>query len=61
MKQVDKLIGQKQKIINIQKGVKFVDMPQWTRDRIVYFDHEINRLKYKKDDIILDFAQPVSI
>ena len=54
MKQVDKLIGQKQKIINIQKGVKFVDMPQWARDRIVYFDHEINRLKCKKDDIILD-------
>ena len=48
------MIGQKQKIINIQKGVKFVDMPQWARDRIVYFDHEINRLKCKKDDIILD-------
>ena len=32
----------------------FSEMPQWARDRIVHFDHEINRLKCKKDDIILD-------
>ncbi len=54
MKKVDKLIGQKQKVLNVQKGVKFVDMPQWARDCIVHFDRKINRLKCKKDDIILD-------
>ena len=54
MKRVDKLIGQKQKVLNTQKGVKFPDMPQWARDRIVHFENEINRLKCKKDDLILD-------
>ena len=54
MKQVDRLLGQKQKILNRQKGMTFSQMPQWARDRIVHFDHEINRLKCKKDDIILD-------
>ncbi len=54
MKKVDKLIGQKQKVLNVQKGVKFVDMPQWARDCIVHFNRKINRLKCKKDDIILD-------
>jgi len=54
MRRVDKLIGQKQKALNTQKGVKFLDMPQWARDRIVHFEREINRLKSKKDDLILD-------
>ena len=54
MKRVDKLIGQKQKVLNTQKGVKFADMPQWARDRIVHFEHEIKRLKCKKDDLVLD-------
>ena len=54
MQRVDKLIGQKQKILNKVKGVKFIDMPQWARDRIVYCNNEINRLKCKKDDLILD-------
>ncbi|WP_410493957.1 RNA-guided endonuclease InsQ/TnpB family protein [Endozoicomonas sp. 8E] len=54
MKQVDSLISQKQKILNTQKGVKFPDMPQWTRDRIIHFNREIDRLKCKKDDIVLD-------
>lgn len=54
MKRVDALIGQKQKIFNTQKGLKFADMPQWARDRMVHFDNEINRLKCKKDDLILD-------
>lgn len=54
MKRVDKLIGQKQKIVNTQKGVNYLDMPQWARDRITYFDNELNRLKCKKDDLILD-------
>ena len=54
MKRVDNLIGQKQKILNTQKGIKFPDMPQWAQDRIVNFDKEINRLKCRKDDLILD-------
>ena len=54
MKRVDKLIGQKQKVLNTQKGVKSPDMPQWARDRLTYFNREINRLKCKKDDLILD-------
>ncbi|WP_422472947.1 hypothetical protein [Endozoicomonas sp. ALB032] len=54
MKQVDSLISQKQKILNTQKGIKFPDMPQWARDRIIHFNREIDRLKCKKDDIVLD-------
>jgi len=54
MQRVDKLIGQKQKILNQVKGIQFLDMPQWARDRLVYFNNEINRLKCKKDDLILD-------
>lgn len=54
MKRVDRLIGQKQKILNTQKGVCFSELPQWARDRMVHFDNEINRLKCKKDDLILD-------
>jgi transposase len=54
MKRVDKLIGQKQRVLNSQKGVKYSDMPQWARDRLTHFDREINRLKCKKDDLILD-------
>ncbi len=54
MKRVDTLIGQKQKILNTQKGIKFQDMPQWARDRLIHFNNEINRLKCKKDDLILD-------
>lgn len=54
MKLVDRLIGKKQKILNAQKGINFLDMPQWARDRIIHFEREINRLKCKKDDLILD-------
>ena len=54
MKQVDNLIGSRQKILNTHKGVKFNEMPQWARDRIVHFNKEIDRLKCKKDDIVLD-------
>lgn len=54
MKQVDKLISQKQVLLNTQKGLPFLDMPQWARDRITYLDRQINRLKCKKDDAILD-------
>ena len=54
MKRVDQLIGQKQRILNTQKAVRFPDMPQWVRDRIAHFDYEINRLKCRKEDIILD-------
>lgn len=54
MKRVDKLISQKQKVLNTQQGIKFKDMPQWARDRIINFNKEINHLKCKKDDLILD-------
>ncbi len=61
MKRVDKLIGQKQMILNTQRGVKFADMPQWAQDRIVHFDHKINRLKCQKDDIILDLHNRLAL
>ena len=54
MRKVDRLIGQKQRILNSQNGVNFNDMPQWARNRIAHFDRNINRLKCKKDDLILD-------
>jgi putative transposase len=54
MKDVDTLISRKKKILNTQGGVKFIEMPQWARDQIVYCDNAINRLKCKKDDLILD-------
>ncbi|PCS22098.1 ISSoc2, transposase (plasmid) [Candidatus Enterovibrio escicola] len=60
MKRVDRLIWQKQKVLNTQEGVKFIDMPQWARDRIVHFDRNINRLKCKKDDLILDLHNRLS-
>jgi hypothetical protein len=43
----------KQKLLNTQKGVEFIDMPQWAQDRIVFLNRNINNLKCKKDDIVL--------
>lgn len=54
MKRVDTLISQRQKVLNTQEGIAFSEMPQWARDRVIHFDREINRLKCKKDDLILD-------
>ncbi len=54
MKEVDKLISQKQKLLNQFKNVKFNDLPQWTRDRVFYIDKQINKLKCKKEDLISD-------
>ena len=54
MKRVDALIGKKQKVLNTQSGISYCDMPQWARDRLTYFDNEINRLKCKKDDLVLN-------
>jgi putative transposase len=54
MKQVDKLISQKQKILDAQKGIEHADMHQWARDRLVFINRKINKLKCKKDDVVLD-------
>lgn len=54
MKKVDDLISQKQKIKNKFLKIKWSDLPQWCRDRITYFDKEINRLKCKKEDLVND-------
>ena len=54
MKEVDKLISQKQKLLNQFKNVKFKDLPQWTRDRVVCIEKQINELKCKKEDLIYD-------
>ena len=54
MKQVDKLISQKQKILNAQKRIEYADMHQWARDRLVFINRKINKLKCKKDDVVLD-------
>ena len=54
MKRVDTLLSRKQKILNTQQGARWDDMPQWARDNLVYINREINRLKCKKDDLVLD-------
>jgi putative transposase len=50
MRKVDKLISQKVKLQNL----KLSEEPQWYRDRMRYFDKNINKLKSKKDDYISD-------
>ena len=50
MKKVDTLISQKTKLLNI----KLAEEPQWFRDRLVYLNKRINRLKNRKDDLISD-------
>ncbi|MDD1417494.1 hypothetical protein MEN41_23800, partial [Dolichospermum sp. ST_con] len=54
MKEVDKLISQKQKLLNKFKNVKFKDLPQWTRDSIVCIEKQITALKCRKEDLISD-------
>ena len=54
MKQVDELIGQKQKLLNSQKGIKYLDLPTWAKEWLVHFDKAINRLKCQKDDLVLN-------
>lgn len=50
MKKVDKIISQKVKLENL----KIKEKPQWYKDRIVFLNKKINKLKSKKDDIISD-------
>ncbi|MDK9795080.1 transposase, partial [Vibrio sp. D431a] len=52
MKQVDSLLSQKQKIHNAIKDLEAE--PQWARDRLTHIERKINRLKCRKDDLILD-------
>ncbi|MFT6903882.1 MAG: putative transposase [Oleiphilaceae bacterium] len=54
IKKVDGLISQKQKILNSQKDIEYINMPQWAQDRIVFLNKSIDKLKCKKDDSILD-------
>ncbi len=54
MKKVDALLGQRQRIPNQNKGIKFIDMPQWARDRLTFIDKEMRRIKSKKDDLVRD-------
>ncbi len=51
---VDKLISDRQKILNQFKGIAFNDYPQWARDRIKGFNKKINKLQCRKDDLVLD-------
>ncbi|CAM0041236.1 transposase [Vibrio phage F88] len=54
MLKVDKLLSEKRKLMNHYEGLKLEVTPQWYTDRLAHFDKEINRLKCKKDDLILD-------
>lgn len=48
MNWVDKLIGQRQNILNTQKGDCSSDIPKWARDRMVHFDYEITHSSVKR-------------
>jgi putative transposase len=54
MKKVDQLISHKQKILNQFVKIKWLDLPQWAKDRMNYCDKNINKLKCKKEDLITD-------
>ncbi|MDD1416794.1 transposase [Dolichospermum sp. ST_con] len=54
MKEVDQFISQKQKLLNQFKNVKFNDLPQWTRDRVVCIEKQINKIKCRKEDLVSD-------
>ena len=54
MKKVDNLISRKQKIFNQFKDIKWIELPQWAKDKITYCEKEITKLKCKKEDIIND-------
>ncbi|SFV65928.1 ISSoc2, transposase [hydrothermal vent metagenome] len=49
MKKVDKLLSQKKKLENTNQKDK-----QWYQDRLKYLNKKINKLKCKKDDLLLD-------
>lgn len=59
MKQADEAIKGRQKVFNeinkiFGKSIKFVDMPQWARDRIKHYNMLINKLYWKKKDLVSD-------
>ncbi len=54
MNKVDKLIGEKQKLLNLFPEESFKNLPQWTKNRIVHCDKEITKLKCKKEDLVSD-------
>ena len=54
MKRVDKLISQRQRLLNAIQGVKNDDLPLWASQWLAHYNNEINRLKCKKDDLVLD-------
>ncbi len=49
MKRVDKLLSYRKKLENTKQKDK-----QWYQDRMKFLNREINRLKCKKDDLLLD-------
>jgi putative transposase len=49
MKRVDKLLSDRKKLENTKEKDK-----QWYQDRLKFLNREINRLKCKKDDLLLD-------
>lgn len=50
MKRVDRLIGLRQKVLNNAPK----EETQWVEDRLAHLNREIDRLRAKKDDLILD-------
>ena len=58
MRKVDALLSQRQRIYNqFAKDTKFDELPQWAQDRLRYIQKTTQRLKAKKEDIILDLQQ----
>jgi len=56
MKRVDLLIGHRQKVLNNAPK----EETQWVKDRLTHLDREIDRLRAKKDDLILDMHNQVA-
>ena len=56
MKRVDRLIGLRQKVLNNAPK----EPTQWVTDRVTHFNREIDRLRTKKDDLILDMHNRVA-
>ena len=54
MIKVDKLLSEKRKLMNHYDSLKLEVAPQWYTDRLTHFDKEIDRLKCKKSDLLLD-------
>ena len=54
MKQVDQHLSRRQRLLNQFNGVRFLDMPQWVRDRLTHIDKAVRRLKCRKEDLVRD-------